>query len=67
MVDYSDSSQQNKRNELEKYPGLAVFYVEQNRMFIAVRIDRSDDESCNQSAEKGTPQCFHGKIVADLE
>ena len=52
---YSDSSKKDERNQLEKDPGLAILDVEEDRVLIAVRIDGSNDESGDKSAEEGAP------------
>ena len=63
---YPNSAKKDKRNQFEKDPWFAVFNVEENRVLITVRINGADNESCNQSAKKRAPQCFHREIVADL-
>ena len=63
---YSNGTEKDKGNQFEKDPWFAILDVEEDRMFVAVRINRADDESSNQSAKKRAPERFHGKIVADL-
>lgn len=55
---YAKNAEKYKRQEFDDVPCIVVLDVEQNKMIIAERVERSKDERSGQSTEEWAPQSF---------